>query len=58
MKVKAYVHVLKDAEHILLAPGDEVPEGVEVTNPDAIDESSVAEVAADDKPRRRAAASE
>ena len=52
MKVKAYVHVPKGAEYILLAPGDEVPEGVEVTNPDAIDEDTVE----DDKPRRRKAA--
>lgn len=52
MKVKAYVHVLQGAESLLLAPGDEVPEGVEITNPAAIDEDSVE----DDKPRRRKAA--
>jgi hypothetical protein len=56
MKVKARVHVMKGAEHIVLEPGDEVPEGVEVTNPDAIDEISVEEAAEGEKPRRRRAA--
>lgn len=37
MKVKAHVYVIKDGQTVLLRPGDTVPEGVEVTNPDVIE---------------------
>ncbi len=36
-KVKAYVYVLVSGTSTLLRPGDEVPEGVTITNPDVID---------------------
>ncbi len=36
-KVKAYVYVLVSGTSTLLRPGDEVPEGVTLTNPDVID---------------------
>ncbi len=37
MKVKTYVYVIKDGATVLLRPGDTVPAGVTVTNPDVIE---------------------
>ncbi len=42
MKVTSYVYVTHNGRSIRLAPGDTVPEGVAVTNPDVIDADSVA----------------
>ncbi len=42
MKVKANVYVMKNGLAVLLRPGDTVPDGVTVTNPDVIDADSVA----------------
>ncbi len=36
-KVKAYVYVLVGGVNTLLRPGDDVPEGVSVTNPDVLE---------------------
>ncbi len=36
MKVNAYVYVVKDGYPVRLSPGDTVPEGVVVTNPDVL----------------------
>ncbi len=36
MKVTAYVYVLVKGTSTLLRPGDEVPEGVTITNPDVL----------------------
>jgi hypothetical protein len=37
MKVKAYVYVVHNGSTIFLRPGDTVPAGVTVTNPDVIE---------------------
>ncbi len=50
-KVKAYVYVLVSGTSTLLRPGDEVPEGVTLTNPDVIDgEAPAAEAEAPSEP--------
>ncbi len=41
MKVKTYVYVIKDGATVLLRPGDTVPAGVTVTNPDVIEADAV-----------------
>jgi len=41
VKVKANVYVIKDGQTVLLRPGDTVPDGVTVTNPDVIDADAV-----------------
>lgn len=50
-KVKAHVYVTADGYPVLLRPGDEVPAGVTVTNPEVVDSPVVAEApkAEDDK---------
>ncbi len=37
MKVKSFVYVIKGGSAVLLRPGDTVPDGVTVTNPDVIE---------------------
>ncbi len=55
-KVKAYVYVLVSGTSTLLRPGDEVPEGVTLTNPDVIDGETPAadEPEPDPAPKKRA----
>lgn len=38
-KVNTYVYVVQDGYPVLLNPGDDIPEGVEVTNPAVLEES-------------------
>lgn len=45
MKVKANVYVVTDGQTVLLRPGDTVPDGVEVTNPDALEDEATSEEA-------------
>lgn len=37
MKVKTNVYVMKDGYAVLLRAGDDVPEGVTITNPEVVD---------------------
>lgn len=59
MKVKAYVHV-HDADgrrHAFLAPGEELPEWADVTNPAVLgeaDEAASAPVEEHEEPKHRA----
>lgn len=57
MKVKTHVYVMQDGFPVLLAPGDEVPEGVEVTNPAALEDAPEAP-AEEKKPASRKAAAD
>ncbi len=48
-KVKAYVYVVVGGTSTLLRPGDEVPSGVTITNPDVIDGEPVVAPAEEDE---------
>ncbi len=50
-KVKAHVYVLVGGAYTLLRPGDDVPEGVEVTNPDVLADEPKAAPAEDETPK-------
>ncbi len=57
-KVKAYVYVLVSGTSTLLRPGDEVPEGVTITNPDVLDGEPAEDTTERDREEAEKAAAE
>ena len=52
-KVKTYVYVMHEGYPVLLSPGDTIPEGVTVTNPDVLDEADEPDEPAKKAPARK-----